>query len=46
MQFVPGPEHNIDQANVYEDVITLYYEGNVMSEYPLFIKYKGENAID
>ena len=46
MQFVPGLQRTIDRANVYEDVIDMYREGDIVGEYPLCIKYNGEDAVD
>ena len=44
--FVPGLERIIDRENLYNDVLSMYQEGGVVCEHPLFVKYKGENALD
>ena len=38
--------HVIDRTNVYEDVVDMYREGEVVGEYPLYIKFQGEQAVD
>ena len=38
-------ERIIDRDNVC-DVIDTYHEGDVVGEYPLFIKFKNEKAFD
>ena len=43
---VTGPKRTIDRTNVYEDVLDLYKEGEVVGEYPVFIKFVGEQAVD
>ena len=35
---IPGPERTVDWSNLYEDVIDMYREGDIVSEYTLFIK--------
>ncbi len=45
-QFVPGIERVVDRDNLYEDVIDMYGEGEVVQDYPLVVKYRGEKAID
>ena len=44
--FVPGLERIINHENLYNDVLSMYQEDGVVCEYPLFIKYNGENAVD
>ena len=44
--FVPGLPHIVDRENLYEDVLDMHREGGVVGEYPLSVKYKGENAVD
>ena len=44
--FVPGLERIVDRENLYNDVLSMYKEGDIVCEYPLFVKYKGENALD
>ena len=44
--FVPGLERIIDHENLYNDVLSMYQEGDVVYEYPFFVKYKDENAVD
>ncbi len=39
-----GPTRIVDRNNIYEDVIDMYSEGEIVGEYPLVIKYKGEQA--
>ena len=39
-------EHIIVKNNVCKDVIDMYHEGDVVGEYPLFIKFKNEKAFD
>lgn len=41
-----GPKHVIDHSNVYEDVVDLYRESEVVGEYPLSIKFQDEQAVD
>ena len=43
---VPGLERIINRENLYNDVLSMYQEDGVVCKYPLFIKYKGENAVD
>ena len=38
--------HVVDRENLYEDVIDMYREGDIVENYPLVVKYKGEKAID
>ncbi len=44
--FMLGPTRIVDRNNIYEDVIDMYSEGEIVGEYPLMIKYKGEQAVD
>ena len=44
--FVPGQERIINRENLYSDVLSMYKEGDVVCEYPLFVKYKDEIAVD
>ncbi len=44
--FMLGPTQIVDRNNIYEDVIDMYSEGEIVGEYPLVIKYKGEQAVD
>ena len=46
MGFFPGPERVVTRDGLYHNVLSMYQEGNIGSEYPLFIKYEGENAVD
>ncbi len=39
-------EHLIERTNVYEDVIDLYREGDIVGEYPIFISFRGELGVD
>lgn len=41
-----GIPHEVKRANLYEDAIALYREENIMQEYPFWIKFKGEKAVD
>ena len=41
-----GDEHSIERRNVFSDVMDLYKAGEIVNECPIFIKFKGENAID
>lgn len=41
-----GIEHTIDRANLYEDVLELYRNSGIANECPIYIKYKGEAAVD
>ena len=45
-QFIQGVHHVVDCENLYEDVIDMYHEGDIVEDYPLVVKYKGEKAID
>ena len=42
---IPG-EHMVDRENVFEDVIDLYRQGEVVGEYPIKIEFFGEIAVD
>ena len=44
--FVPGLQRIVNRENVYHDVLSMYQEGDIACEHPLFIKYEGENAVD
>ncbi len=39
--FMLGPTRIVDRNNIYEDVIDMYSEGEIVGEYPLVIKYVG-----
>jgi len=41
-----GDDHLIDRATIYEDVIKLYQEGTILKEFPIFIKFQNEMAVD
>ena len=41
-----GTEHFINRAAVYEDVINLYHDGEILKECPIYIEYIGEMAVD
>ena len=41
-----GDEHTIDCNNVYEDVIDLYRQGEIVGEYPIMIEFLDEIGID
>lgn len=43
---VAGVEHTIDRTNLYEDVIDLYREGDVVGECPIKIEFLDELAVD
>ena len=43
---VPGRMHLIDRARVYEEVIDLYQNDDILKEFPIYIKFKGEMAVD
>ena len=38
--------HQIHRSNIYEEVITLFSESQIMYEYPLRISFVGEQAVD
>ena len=42
---VVGVVHEIERKNIFEDVVDLY-RGEIISEYPIFIEYKGEQGVD
>lgn len=43
----PGPVHEINRANVYEEVMTLYSKNNRMHlEYPFRVRFVGEKGVD
>ena len=44
--FSAGSQRVVNRENLYNDVLTMYQEGSVALEYPLSIKYEGENAVD
>jgi len=41
-----GNEHCIEWSNVYQNVIDLYKTNEIIHECPIFIKFKGEKAVD
>ena len=41
-----GSEHTVDRGSLYDDVLKLYKEGNITNEYPIYIRFKGEIAVD
>ena len=41
-----GLRHVIDRTNLYEDVVDMYREGEIVGEYPLYTKFQGEQAVD
>ena len=43
---VKGLPHTVDLSNIYEDVLDLYKENNIMCEYPIIVKYVGEKGAD
>ena len=43
---VKGLPHTIDRSNIYEDILDLYREGNIVAEYPIIVKYVGEKGVD
>ncbi len=43
---VAGAEHVIDRSNLYEDVIDLYREGDIVGECPIKIEFLDELAVD
>ena len=43
---IPGRLHVIDRTKVYEEVINLYQNDEVLTEFPIYIKFKGEIAVD
>ena len=43
---IPGNFRTIERSNVYEDVIDVYREGDIVGEYPIYIEFKGEMAVD
>ena len=42
----PGLPHLVRREDVYEDVISLYENKDIFMEYPLYIKFIGERAVD
>ena len=36
----------VNRETLYHDVLSMYQEGSMALEHPLFIKYEGENAVD
>ena len=40
---VAGPEHTIECGNVYEDVLHLYKQGEILGEYPIKIEFLDEH---
>ena len=43
---VSGKEHFINRATVYEDVIHLYRNDEILKECPIYIEFVGEMAVD
>ena len=43
---VAGPEHTIERGNVYEDVLDLYKQGEILGEYPIKIEFLDELGVD
>ena len=43
---VTGMEHFIYHATVYEDVIHLYRNDQILKECPIYIEFAGEMAVD
>ena len=43
---VVGIVRHIDRSNLFEDVIDMYREGEIVGEYPIFVEYKGEKGYD
>ena len=43
---VYGTEHTVDRANLYDDVLKLYQEGNITTECPIHIHFKEEIGVD
>ena len=41
INYVYGTEHTVDRANLYDDVLKLYQEGNIATECPIYIHFKG-----
>ena len=41
-----GEEHTINRDNVYEDVIDLYHDGEIVGECPITIRFQGELGQD
>jgi len=41
-----GPARTVDRNSVYEDVLKMYEEESIVSEYPLYVKFKKERGID
>ena len=41
-----GEKHIINRCKIFEDVIKLYEEGEIIREFPTFIQFKDEAAID
>ena len=39
---IPGNFRTIERSNVYEDVIDVCGEGDIVGEYPIYIEFKGE----
>ena len=38
--------HVVDRENLYEDVIDMYREDDIVEDYPVVVKYKGEKPTD
>lgn len=41
-----GPKHTVCRATIFKDLIDLYNDGAIVNEYPIFMAYSSENAID
>ena len=41
-----GLTHTVRRNNIYDDVMHLYADGRVPKEYPFYIEFQGEKAVD
>lgn len=40
-----GEVHTVQRGNIYDDVVSLYEDVNVVSEYPIYIEFQLERAV-
>ena len=46
IQCAPGPQRMVNRSKVYQDVLSMFTDETIAKEYPLFIKFCGEMAVD
>ena len=43
---VRGIVRRVNRSNIFEDVIDMYREGDIVGEFPIYIIYEGERGVD